>query len=134
MDVQLPEALPELYLQWMAFVVAIEQAIRNDRSLRSKAARRRLVYGPSAQTTHHIVYEPIIQQAQQADAAGTEVRPVVEAEPDALGEVVAYLQRWSDWLFEEEIPDRVKVDMPLPETAALRAQLIKEINTRLSGT
>jgi hypothetical protein len=123
-EVQLPEARPELYLQWIAFVVELEQSVRKDPRLRSKAARRRLVYGESARATHRIVYKPIINQAEETDAARTEVRPIITAEPQDLDEVVGYLQRWGEWLVEEEMP------MPLPEIAALRTQVIKDLRTR----
>jgi hypothetical protein len=131
MEVQLAGALPERYLQWIAFVVALEQAVRKDPRLRAKAARRRLVYGPSAQAAHRIIYQPITDQAEQADAEGiNEIRPLVEAEPEELDEVVGYLQRWGEWLVEEGISEQAKVPMPPPEIAALRTQVVKDLRTR----
>jgi hypothetical protein len=121
MEVQLPEAQPELYLQWIAFVVELEQAIRKDPRLRSKAARRGLVYGETAQAAHGIVYQPITHQAEQADPADAAVQPIVTAEPPDLDEVAGYLQRWGEWLVEEELA------MPLPEIAALQMQVIKDL-------
>jgi hypothetical protein len=133
MEVQLAEALPELYLQWIAFVVALEQAVRKDPSLRAKAARPRLVYGGPGEAAHRIVYQPITDQAQQADALGiTDVRPVVGAEPEDLEEVAGYLKRWGEWVMEEEVPERTKVAIPLPDVAALQTQAIKDITRSLS--
>jgi hypothetical protein len=134
MQVQLPQALPERYLQWIAFVVAVEQAVRKDPRLRAKAARSRLVYGPSAQAAHRIVYQPITDQAEYADAEGiTEVQPVIEAEPEELEQVAVYLQRWGEWVASEEFPEQVKVPMPFPDAAALQAQAIKDISRGLPG-
>jgi hypothetical protein len=134
MEVELPEAEPELYLRWIAFEVALEQALRGDPRLRARAARRRLVYGRSAQAAHRFVYQPITTQAEQADADGIgEVRPTVTAGRRELANIVRYLQRWGDWLVEEDIPERAGVALPLPDVAALRTQVIKAITGSLSG-
>ena len=134
MEVELPEASPELYLQWIAFEVAVEQAVRGDPRLRAKAARRRLVYGRSAQAAHRVVYQPITTQVEAADADGVaDVRPAVAAGRRDLVKVFRYLRRWGDWLLEEGIPERAKVTMPLPDVAALRTQIIKAITGSLSG-
>jgi hypothetical protein len=131
MEIQLAEARPELYLRWIAFVVALEQAVKKNPSLRSKAARRGMVYGPMAQDAHRIVFQPLTAQAEQADEAGTAVRPMLQGEPEQLGEVATYLQRWGEWLVDQEIAERTGVEIPPPEVVALRAQAIKEISQNL---
>jgi hypothetical protein len=132
-SVSLPSAPPELYLQWVAFVAAIEHKIRSHPQLRLEALGKRFVFGESARASQRVLLEPITHQAEDADAASSpRVEPMIQATPRMLAKAVEYLERWGEWIVGEDVSAQAHVPLPTPEAAALMAQVQKTIRLHLA--
>jgi hypothetical protein len=131
---RLTAAHPETYLEWVAFVVATENAIRSRPGLRSKARARRLVFGDAAHTAHRVLLHPLTLQAEDANAAGeTEFEPVIRASHSDLRTAVGYLERWGNWVVEEDVSTQTHVPLPSPFSAAITTHALKSIRVRIDA-